>query len=203
MKHLEERLREGDRLNEQRQLWIDTLSHARHDWLNDLQLIIGYVQLRKYDKLAGCVDMLKQRMALESRAAKLGHPGLVEALLTYRTKPRPFAFAFAVEESIDFRTVPQAADEVEFAVRSLLAGFEAAAAKGARGSDNELACTFGRTQAAATILFTYRGAYAAQALTDTVDAIRGRLETSAPSVAIEVEFGAEQAQVNVSVPVSG
>ncbi|MFD2880227.1 Spo0B domain-containing protein [Paenibacillus rhizoplanae] len=54
-----------------------TLNHHRHDWMNDLQVLYGYIQLGKPDKSVQCVERIKERIALDSRIAKLGVPSLV------------------------------------------------------------------------------------------------------------------------------
>ncbi|MDU4698138.1 MULTISPECIES: Spo0B domain-containing protein [Paenibacillus] len=61
-----------------------TLGHHRHDWMNDLQILYGYIQLRKIDKLADCVERIKGRMAVESKIARLGIPALVFYLQSFR-----------------------------------------------------------------------------------------------------------------------
>ncbi len=183
--------------DEHRQLWIDAFSHARHDWLNDLQMIIGYVQLRKYDKLAACVDMLKTRMAEESRTSKLGAPGLVEALLTVRARARSFAFRLSIDERLQFRS---SADAAERAVRRLIAGFEEASAKGERGTDNVLTCAIANEQEDAVIAFTYQGAFVEAALRRAVDDLSQELPPIVPGATVSATYGAEEAAVAVRLP---
>lgn len=199
MKQAEEPVWQDGEWDELRQLWIGTLSHARHDWLNDLQLIMGYVQLKKFDKLAECVDMLKQRMTEEGKTTKLGHPGLVEAILTYKTRPRPFIFSATVGEALDYRTVPQAAEAAEFAVRRLLEAFEAAAAKGPAGAENELECNFDREPGVGSIRMRYRGAYAESVLRKAVGAVK----RAAGGLQIQASYEGMAATVSVRVPIGG
>ncbi|MNJ46331.1 Sporulation initiation phosphotransferase B [compost metagenome] len=61
-----------------------TLGHHRHDWMNDLQILYGYIQLGKVDKLVSCVDRIKERMAVESKISRLGIPALVFYLQSFR-----------------------------------------------------------------------------------------------------------------------
>jgi stage 0 sporulation protein B (sporulation initiation phosphotransferase) len=197
MKHAGEQVGPVRSLDEHRQLWIDAFSHARHDWLNDLQMIMGYVQLRKYDKLAACVDMLKERMAEESRTSKLGSPGLIEALLTVRSRSLPFAFRVNVDERLRFRS---AADAAELAVRRTIAAFEEASGKGERGTDNSLTCAFANERDDTAIVFTYQGAYAASALRLAVEELKKELRPAAPGAAITASYGAEEAIVTVRLP---
>lgn len=56
---------------------IRMLNHHRHDWMNELQILYGYIQLGKLDKSVACVERIKERMALESKISKLGIPSLV------------------------------------------------------------------------------------------------------------------------------
>lgn len=64
---------------------IKTLNHHRHDWMNDLQILYGYIQLGKHDKSVGCVGRIKERMEVESKIAMLGIPSLVFYLQSFRT----------------------------------------------------------------------------------------------------------------------
>jgi sensor histidine kinase regulating citrate/malate metabolism len=65
--------------------FIRTLSRHRHDWLNDLQILYGYLKLNKPDKAANVVDRIRERMESDSRISQLGHPELSVYLLSFRT----------------------------------------------------------------------------------------------------------------------
>jgi stage 0 sporulation protein B (sporulation initiation phosphotransferase) len=186
-----------------RQLWIDTLSHTRHDYLNDLQLLLGYVQLRKYDKIAECVDMLKQRMAEDSRVSKLGHLGLVEALLTYRSRPKPFLFSLKIGEGVDLRDVPLQSAQAEQIVRAFLAGFEAAAVRGADGGNNRLEMAFDRRAKQLVIEFTYEGAYSARTVCETAATLRRASKRGDSNMLIEESYQEGKASVRVNIPAAG
>lgn len=64
---------------------IQTLNHHRHDWMNELQILYGYIQLGKLDKSVQCVERIKERMLQDSKISKLGLPSLVFYLHSYRT----------------------------------------------------------------------------------------------------------------------
>lgn len=64
---------------------IQTLNHHRHDWMNELQILYGYIQLGKLDKSVQCVERIKERMLQDSKISKLGIPSLVYYLHSYRT----------------------------------------------------------------------------------------------------------------------
>jgi len=185
--------------DEQRRLWIEAFRHARHDWLNDLQLILGYAQLGKYDKLKACVDILKRKLTEESRAAQLGSDRLVEMLLTVRGRPKKYAFELRVDERF---AMPGAAAEhaAEIAVRRLLAAFEAAARPEAEAAD-ELVCTFASESGGVpSIRFAYRGAYAEEPLRGAVHELRHSLSRSAPGSAVSDRYSERAAEVILRLP---
>ncbi|NMO95319.1 Spo0B domain-containing protein [Paenibacillus lemnae] len=64
---------------------IQTLNHHRHDWMNELQIMYGYIQLGKHDKSVLCVERIKERMLQDSKVSKLGIPSLVFYLHAYRS----------------------------------------------------------------------------------------------------------------------
>lgn len=64
---------------------IATLNHHRHDWMNDLQVLYGYIRMGKEDKMVTCVEQIRERMTTESKIAKLGIPSLVTYLQSFRT----------------------------------------------------------------------------------------------------------------------
>ncbi|KKO51864.1 Spo0B domain-containing protein [Paenibacillus sp. DMB20] len=64
---------------------IQMLNHHRHDWMNELQILYGYIQLGKHDKSVHCVERIKERMLQDSKISKLGIPSLVFYLHSYRT----------------------------------------------------------------------------------------------------------------------
>ena len=40
---------------------IRTLNHHRHDWMNDLQVLYGYIRMNKPDKSVECVENIRDR----------------------------------------------------------------------------------------------------------------------------------------------
>lgn len=67
---------------------IASLNHHRHDWMNDLQVLYGYLRLGKLDKSLQCVERIKERVTEESRISKLGIPSLVFYLQSFRASGR-------------------------------------------------------------------------------------------------------------------
>ncbi|NOU80631.1 sporulation protein [Paenibacillus sp. LMG 31459] len=97
-RHYEEELRIQEKTLQQAA--NRTLNHHRHDWMNDLQVLYGYIQLGKPDKSVLCVERIKERIALDSRIAKLGVPSLVFYLQSFRTYRSSLELEIEVEEGL-------------------------------------------------------------------------------------------------------
>ncbi|OKP76367.1 hypothetical protein A3842_18075 [Paenibacillus sp. P3E] len=97
-RHFEEELRVQEKTLQQAA--NRTLNHHRHDWMNDLQVLYGYIQLGKPDKSLECVGRIKERIALDSRIAKLGIPSLVFYLQSFRTFRSSLELEVLVEEGL-------------------------------------------------------------------------------------------------------
>lgn len=91
-----------------------TLNHHRHDWMNDLQVLYGYIQLGKHDKVVDCVERIKNRMEMESRISKLGIPSLVFYLQSFREVNRTIQLDIEVQEELQLVNLlsPDAAVEL-------------------------------------------------------------------------------------------
>lgn len=70
--------------------WITTMNHHRHDWMNDLQVLFGYIRLGKEDKIVKYIEQIKGKIHGESAISKLNEPMLVSFLMSFRTTSSPF-----------------------------------------------------------------------------------------------------------------
>jgi stage 0 sporulation protein B (sporulation initiation phosphotransferase) len=184
----------------QRQLWIDTLGHARHDWLNDLQLIIGYVKLNKTDKLASFVEMLKQKMNEESRIARWGHPKLVEFLLTYRARSLPFAFHLHTGSELSLVVAVEKRIWLEEAMFTLLEVFQQDLSLGAKESDRQLHCIFQQEDQAITIFLKYYGTFPVPELERVVASMNVKASHWHGLVHIDFTHEASSGQIRLRTP---
>ncbi|MDP5272739.1 Spo0B domain-containing protein [Chengkuizengella axinellae] len=79
--------------NEKNQSITSTLNfihHYQHDLMNELQLIFGYLKLKKFDKLVHIVEKLKENMTHERDIVKLNSPQLEYALLQMKMSSKKF-----------------------------------------------------------------------------------------------------------------
>lgn len=103
-----------------------TLGHHRHDWMNDLQILYGYIQLGKHDKLVHCVERIKERMNIESSISKLGIPALVFYLQSFREVNRSIHLDVEIEEGLQLSGLLDAgqAEELTEAIMDTVRAFQ-------------------------------------------------------------------------------
>lgn len=77
---------------------VDILRHARHDWLNQLQLIKGNLELGKTERAKEIIDEIIIEARHESDLSNMGLNEFSTLLLTYNWKQRFFTLEFEVLE---------------------------------------------------------------------------------------------------------
>jgi hypothetical protein len=85
---------------------LGTINHIRHDWMNDIQVLFGYIQLKKIDNLTPYMEKIKAKMQQESLLSKLGIPSLVAYLLSFRVHNRSMQLEVELVQEIDLRQLP-------------------------------------------------------------------------------------------------
>ncbi|OKL38223.1 Spo0B C-terminal domain-containing protein [Domibacillus mangrovi] len=79
---------------------IETLRHARHDWMNDIQLIKGFLALNKIDEAARAADHIIVKAVQESKLCNLGMPEMAEMFITFNWKKHKFVLEFEINDEI-------------------------------------------------------------------------------------------------------
>lgn len=62
---------------------IEVINHQRHDWLNHIQVLLGYLQLQKYDLCEEYIYRVIKEANRDTLVARLTHPSLVTYLLSF------------------------------------------------------------------------------------------------------------------------
>ncbi|MFS1513862.1 Spo0B domain-containing protein [Chengkuizengella sp. SCS-71B] len=151
-------VRKKQKSSERDQSVSETLSfihHYQHDLMNELQLIFGYIKLKKFDKLIFIVEKLKESIQQERNIAKLNTPFLEFVLLKMKTNCK--SYQFKVEQSLNYpeKFTNQLNDHV-FLLIELLNLFESYA-KNTNDSDNELMVDFFEEQEKLHVAFEFVG----------------------------------------------
>ena len=98
---LVERLDKDITISEERHRFLESLSLQRHDWLNHVQVIMGYLKLKRYDLCEDYMLKITEMTNNESRIAALGHDELVSFLLTYPALHKEMKLEFQVPKLIN------------------------------------------------------------------------------------------------------
>ncbi|KON86899.1 sporulation protein [Sporosarcina globispora] len=75
---------------------IEVLRHARHDWLNKIQLIKGNLSLNKVDRAKEIIDEIVVEAQQEARLSNLNLPAFASLLLTYNWENHFFQLEYEV-----------------------------------------------------------------------------------------------------------
>ncbi|MBD2844605.1 Spo0B domain-containing protein [Paenibacillus sp. IB182496] len=128
---------------------IRTLNHHRHDWMNDLQVLYGYIRMNKPDRMMQYVDNIRQRMAVDSKIGRLGEPSLVLFLQSFRTLTQSLRLEVEIEEDIDLTELPLDAAAVSASLIALIQAYRT----GVKPGYGEPACLTLAMQRQEKILF--------------------------------------------------
>ena len=79
---------------------IEILSHARHDWLNKLQLIKGNLALNKTERVKEIIEEIVVEAQQEANLSNLKIPQFAALLLTYNWESHSFQLEFEVLNEI-------------------------------------------------------------------------------------------------------
>jgi stage 0 sporulation protein B (sporulation initiation phosphotransferase) len=83
-----------------RETWnmIKVLRHVRHDMLNDIQLLKGYMSLNQMDKVHDLIDKIIIEARAEGRLFNLRLEVFAEMLVTYNWEKHPIVLEYEVLE---------------------------------------------------------------------------------------------------------
>lgn len=84
---------------------VDVLRHARHDWLNKVQLIKGYASLNKMEKVKNIVEDIIREAQQESKLSNLHRSEFAELLLTYNWEGHTVQIAYEILD-VDRNALP-------------------------------------------------------------------------------------------------
>ena len=76
---------------------IELLSHARHDWMNRIQLIKGYLSMGNIEKVNEIIDQIIQMSTQESKLSNIQLPEFATLLLTYNWISPAFILNYEIE----------------------------------------------------------------------------------------------------------
>ncbi|WP_058302202.1 Spo0B domain-containing protein [Gorillibacterium timonense] len=138
------------------------LSIYRHDWMNHIQVLMGYIQLGKYERLADYVDKINGQVFQESYLVKMGVPELAVYYYNFRADKRSLELEFEIEQEISLSRLPA---EGRKAVRFIRETVELFADQNGTGSGEigSLSLAFGEEEDSMLLDFVYSGPFMEEA----------------------------------------
>ncbi|WP_052476430.1 Spo0B domain-containing protein [Cohnella kolymensis] len=139
---------------------IRTLSHHRHDWMNEMQILYGYLRLNKLDKAVDVMDRIRERMEHDSKISQIGTPELATFLLSFRTVCDAMRLDVKVQDGLTLDRFPYDADKLSRAVMALINVIRFRAVTNLQ-HDNVLTLSFYELNGGLTLEMSYEGELAA------------------------------------------
>ncbi|PWW35429.1 sensor kinase SpoOB-type protein [Paenibacillus pabuli] len=123
-----------------------SLNHHRHDWMNDLQVLYGYLRLGKLDKSVQCVERIVERVNEESRISRLGIPSLVFYLQSFRTSGVALELHVVVEEELQLSALvsPEDGESLTGAIADAIRAYQYGGGRSSWGEVRKLTLNFGQ-----------------------------------------------------------
>lgn len=136
---------------------LRALGHYRHDWMNDLQVLFGYISLKKYEKLGPYLEKIKSKLGEESHISNVGHTSLSLLLMSYRMYCQNFDLQLSLDKSIRLNTIPLRPDRLVSIVRSGLDLFRQSTEPPASAEPNVLELRIMTTADFVELVYSYTG----------------------------------------------
>jgi stage 0 sporulation protein B (sporulation initiation phosphotransferase) len=176
---------------------IDLISHYRHDWMNDIQLLFGYISLKKYDKLDECMDKIRSKVLQESSAAKLGIPSLIAFFISFRLYYNALALELEMEQDVNLASLPIDKEKVSRLVQMTVKLFHSNAIA-SNEEPNILSVQFDLEDDALVFDLIYRGGYTKEALQRGIQIMMDAFTVNFAT--IEQEYTANKAVMTIRLP---
>ncbi|MFO1443082.1 sporulation initiation phosphotransferase B [Bacillus sp. Bva_UNVM-123] len=131
---------------------IEVLRHARHDWLNKIQLIKGNLSLNKVDRVKEIIDEIIVETQQEAKLSNMKIPQFASLLLTYNWENHPFQVEYDV---LDYTICDYLDDEL--LVKWTCSFFSCLNATVKKFNENHLSVTIAPQKEGVRFFFDFRG----------------------------------------------
>jgi stage 0 sporulation protein B (sporulation initiation phosphotransferase) len=182
------------------ELLIDVVNHLRHDWMNDIQVLYGYLRLKKYDKMTRFMETIKQKAARESLISKLGVTELIVYLQTFRVRCPMIQLEVELEPDFNLKELSVNAERVADLTIAVLDCFQAHTYESANGESHYLQMEWIIEDEQLALCFDFRGTYHQAALEQ---ALSEHIAYSGMAVSLrsESEFESQWVTLTIYIPV--
>ncbi|WP_127587996.1 Spo0B domain-containing protein [Paenibacillus koleovorans] len=184
------------------ELLVDLVSHMRHDWMNDIQVLHGYLRLNKHDKLLAFMDTIRQKAARDSLITKLGVTELVVYLLTFRLKCPTIELEVELEPEFALLALPVQTKAVAGLAMTVLECIKAHANESRDGGLHHVQMEWTRgeeDEEELTLIFDLNGDFDMQPLEHAIEQVCDEAGREMPVLQAS-EYGERWASVTIHFP---
>ncbi|GEM_PF-1845805 len=174
--------------------FVQALSMRRHDYMNDIQLLMGYLQLKKFDKLKDFVEILKDRATQESHMFRWGIPDLIVHMYMFSALSRKLQVSIETEEHIQLHMLPLDSEYVAARIIELSQLFEQFAIVGQ--ATNSLTIAVYEVNDEVCAIYEYEGSYDSEMLQRLAD---GFLDQHDLQLGTSVQWEEQEGWLEVSI----
>jgi hypothetical protein len=135
---------------------IHLFNHYRHDWMNEIQLVYGYVKLKKYDKLEALMETIRTKVQYESHISKLGVPELVVYLFSSQAGEKELKLDVEMKQEIHLNELLIAGEEFSRLLMNIIDAFKKIA-KQYKDCEHGLHIKLAQTSEMLQVDCTYKG----------------------------------------------
>ncbi len=177
---------------------IRTMNHYRHDWMNELQVLFGYIRLKKYEYLLPYTEKIREKLVLEGASSRLGIPALVAFLMTFRSSSNHLQFHVAIDEMMDLSMLPIDPVLITELISGFLVRFQQAGMDKA-GEPAQLNLNLEEDGRNLILGFRYSGFYRPEELDDRLRQTLKEADRAGIAV-LQKDYSDKQATVTVRLP---
>lgn len=181
--------------------FIQILSHLRHDWMNDIQVLYGYLRLKKYEKLQDYVETIRHKALRDSQLSRIGDSRMVLYLQSFPLECRELQLDVDVAPEFSLAERPNARAVTELAI-GILELFKRHVTT-RDGEPKRLEVKFYADEHELHMGFDYHGDYEQNGMRDGLEALLGGRFPELGSMRRIGELEPQWAAITIQVPMTG
>jgi stage 0 sporulation protein B (sporulation initiation phosphotransferase) len=168
---------------------IEVVNYQRHDWMNHIQVLLGYLKLEKYSMCEEYIQRMIQEANRDSLVARLELSSVVAYLLTFNALHREVRLEVEIPQPFSLARMESAEFLGDF-ILSVVKLYERHALYN-DGEPNTLLLTLHYTEDKLRVLTDFAGCLDADRAIDEVAAIRQEAEESGGSFVMDLHTASE------------
>ncbi|MCL6456490.1 MAG: Spo0B domain-containing protein, partial [Gorillibacterium sp.] len=140
--------------------FLQILSIYRHEWMNHIQVLMGYIGLGKPDRIEEYVGKIKAKVHQESYLSKMGVPAVIVYYYTFQANHRSLALEFEIEQEVQLDRLPDSGVQASRLICQLIELFASLVPLDS-GQHHSLSLEFDQEEDCILLDFVYEGSLSA------------------------------------------